>query len=391
MVYTVDFEGDANLRVRDITILRNATFSNLNTSSNLTVGTDDLFVDTTTGNVGIGTTNPGCALNINLDSETGSSNTTALIIQNQSSNYAQIANGFGSRFQFKTNRGTGPTSIWPSAEIKGYIYNGAGGTGDYHALDLDVYGDNVSLNRGISILSKSYSGGQADTIMHGNVGIRTTNPTSNLHVVGNAYVSSNLTVTGFVGVGTTNPAYPLDVEGETRATSFRLNSSANTTITEDYIGANPYTYFTNSKDNDNSYMQFLHDFTGVVQAGSGPNSEIMSLQVRGKSNGTTDADTEVYIPGYLGVGTANPSHALEVYKNGGDMVKIGNNTSYMKWSNGGHHIDVYNVSDGLGRLLFLNFYSKAGVRIDDRLGVGGSPPEGAANLYVYGNTYITSN
>src|SRR6056300_659409 len=312
MVYTVDFEGDANLRVRDITILRNATFSNLNTSSNLTVGTDDLFVDTTTGNVGIGTTNPGCALNINLDSETGSSNTTALIIQNQSSNYAQIANGFGSRFQFKTNRGTGPTSIWPSAEIKGYIYNGAGGTGDYHALDLDVYGDNVSLNRGISILSKSYSGGQADTIMHGNVGIRTTNPTSNLHVVGNAYVSSNLTVTGFVGVGTTNPAYPLDVEGETRATSFRLNSSANTTITEDYIGANPYTYFTNSNDNDNSYMQFLHDFTGVVQAGSGPNSEIMSLQVRGKSDGTTDADTEVYIPGYLGVGTSNPEYTLDV-------------------------------------------------------------------------------
>src|SRR6056300_1159369 len=312
MVYTVDFEGDANLRVRDITILRNATFSNLNTSSNLTVGTDDLFVDTTTGNVGIGTTNPGCALNINLDSETGSSNTTALIIQNQSSNYAQIANGFGSRIQFKTNRGTGPTSIWPSAEIKGYIYNGAGGTGDYHALDLDVYGDNVSLNRGISILSKSYSGGQADTIMHGNVGIRTTNPTSNLHVVGNAYVSSNLTVTGFVGVGTTNPAYPLDVEGETRATSFRLNSSANTTITEDYIGANPYTYFTNSKDNDNSYMQFLHDFTGVVQAGSGPNSEIMSLQVRGKSDGTTNADTEVYIPGYLGVGTSNPEYTLDV-------------------------------------------------------------------------------
>jgi hypothetical protein len=58
MVYTVDFEGDANLRVKDITILRNATFSNLNTSSNLAVGTDDLFVDTQTGRVGVGTTIP---------------------------------------------------------------------------------------------------------------------------------------------------------------------------------------------------------------------------------------------------------------------------------------------------------------------------------------------
>src|SRR6056300_48323 len=212
----------------------------------------------------------------------------------------------------------------------------------------------------------------------------------------NAAERMRIDSSGRVGIGLTNPSYKLDVSGYAnvstlRATSLLLSNGASTTITEDYIGANPYTYFTNSNDNDNSYMQFLHDFTGVVQAGSGPNSEIMSLQVRGKSNGTTDADTEVYIPGYLGVGTANPSHALEVYKNGGDMVKIGNNTSYMKWSNGGHHIDVYNVSDGLGRLLFLNFYSKAGVRIDDRLGVGGSPPEGAANLYVYGNTYITSN
>jgi hypothetical protein len=125
------------------------------------------------------------------------------------------------------------------------------------------------------------------------------------------------TLTGNVGVGKTNPAYPLDVEGETRATSFRLNSLANTTITDAYVGANPYTYFTNSNDNDNSYMQFLHGFTDVVQAGSGPNSEIMSLQVRGKSNGTTDADTVVYIPGYLGVGTANPEYTLHVVGTGG--------------------------------------------------------------------------
>jgi hypothetical protein len=57
----------------------------------------------------------------------------------------------------------------------------------------------------------------------GYVGIGTTSPTSNLHVVGDAYVSSNLTVgtanlhvdtqTGFVGVGTDTPAYTLDVAG----------------------------------------------------------------------------------------------------------------------------------------------------------------------------------
>src|SRR6056300_855533 len=94
------------------------------------------------GNLGIGTTNPEYALHINLDSETGSSNTVALIIQNQSRDYTQIENGFGSRIRFETNRGyDSATQTLPSAEIKGYIYDGAGDTGDYHALDLDVYGD----------------------------------------------------------------------------------------------------------------------------------------------------------------------------------------------------------------------------------------------------------
>ena len=58
----------------------------------------------------------------------------------------------------------------------------------------------------------------------GNLGIGTTNPLHRLEVVGNAYVSSNLSVgtanlhvdttTGRVGVGTTSPGYTLDVAGD---------------------------------------------------------------------------------------------------------------------------------------------------------------------------------
>jgi hypothetical protein len=149
-------------------------------SSNLTVGTANLHVDTNTGNIGIGKASPATKLDILLDSETGSSNTVGLTIRNYSSDHTSIANGFGSRINFVTNRGTSSAYSAPSADIKGYIYTGAGSTGDYHALDLDVYGDNGSLNRGISILSQSATGDPANTIMYGNVGIGTTNPSAQL-------------------------------------------------------------------------------------------------------------------------------------------------------------------------------------------------------------------
>jgi hypothetical protein len=123
MVYTVDLLGDANLRVRDLTITRNTYLanvvvdasadlnsvttvgntttnsieitsaqastskltgalkvsggmgvqgnvhvgSNLFVESNLEVGTANLFVDTQNGNVGIGTTDPSATLHVNGD------------------------------------------------------------------------------------------------------------------------------------------------------------------------------------------------------------------------------------------------------------------------------------------------------------------------------------
>jgi hypothetical protein len=297
-------------------------------SSNLTVGTANLHVDTTTGFVGVGTTNPEYALHINLDSETGSSNTVALIIQNQSSDYTQIENGFGSRIRFETNRGyDSATQTLPSAEIKGYIYDGAGDTGDYHALDLDVYGDNISLNRGISILSKSFEGGPADTIMHGNVGIGTDDPTSNLHVAGDAYVSSNLTVgtanlhvdttTGFVGVGTTNPQGILHVNGGTGDAKVIIEADTN-----------------NSGESDNPKIVFRQDggyYTGEV----GLANNQMVFRSKSTVNGNTGfifysnvgatsttnvddvEDTQIEVMriqgnGYVGIGTANPTSNLHV-------------------------------------------------------------------------------
>src|SRR6056300_1444749 len=168
--------GPDRIRLKGAQIL----FDTLNSSTDRTTENTKMIIKAG-GNVGIGTTSPGYKLDVNgtvntgaltattgtfsgaltatsevlkLSSGTGTSNAVALSIQNFSSSYTEIENGFGSRIQFRTNRGTSGGSTSQSAEIKGYIYGGAGGSGDYHALDLDAYGDNGSFSRGISIYGK---------------------------------------------------------------------------------------------------------------------------------------------------------------------------------------------------------------------------------------------
>ena len=156
-----------------------------------TVEATDLTVS---GNVGIGTSDAITKLQVTTNDDSGTSSTVALSLYAQSSDHTQIQNGFGSRLMFYTNRGTSSTYRGASAEIKGYIWSGAGGTADYHALDINVYGDNGALNQGISIKSSSSTANTpANTTIHGNVGIGGAVDTEKLKVYGDILATANVT------------------------------------------------------------------------------------------------------------------------------------------------------------------------------------------------------
>src|SRR5210317_491135 len=114
----------------------------------------------------------------------------------------------------------------------------------YTSFTARVTSDNVAdvSTPGANALMASGTVGTAEVgICYGvgtnaaNVGIGTTNPTSNLHVVGTAAISSNLEVgtanlfvdtqTGNVGIGTESPSYKLDVHGTANVGAVTLNSN----------------------------------------------------------------------------------------------------------------------------------------------------------------------
>src|SRR5210317_1006115 len=196
------------------------------------------------------------------------------------------------------------------------------------------------------------------------VGIATTEPIANIHVVGNAFVSSNITTSSNVIVNGDAAA--------TSKTTGALQVAGGIGVQGDIYGVTLYT---------DDYLTHIGDTNTKIGF---PANDTFTVTTSGTERVRVDSSGDV------GIGTANPSHLLELYgDNSGGILKIGNNTSYTRWNNGGHHIDVYNSSDNTGRLLYLNYYSQGGVRIDNNLGVNGY--SGTDNLYVVGNARVTSD
>ena len=151
------------------------------------------------------------------------------------------------------------------------------------------------------------------TILKGNLGLGTTNPTYKLSVIGDGYFSTNLTIGGtFVSVGSTNLVTNLNanyLNGYAYNTLPYVNDATNTTLTRS--GTGPYTLGLNL-GNTNVWTA-LQTFTNGIGV-SGTANLTNALNVGGTG----------YFASRVGIGTSSPSSLLEISDVG--------NTGSINWS-----------------------------------------------------------
>ncbi len=258
-------------------IIQNANVTintNLNVNDDFVVNNSDLYVNTTSGSVGIGTSSP----------------TDKLHVVSNDVKFETESAGDTMTFELKENS---------YGDKAGFIFS-TGGTGDANKFQLATItgggGTDPSLNAKLTILGSS-----------GKVGIGTESPSSKLEVNGNVNLNNTLYVneSGNVGIGVSAPANVLHIKS-----------------------ADPYVYI---QDSESSYsatrakllftgtgggvprtdMQFVTGILGSLRYGIayGPNeTEIFSVQ------GNT---------GRVGIGTTDPSLTLHVNQSGeGNTVRI---------------------------------------------------------------------
>jgi hypothetical protein len=218
------------------------------------------------------------------------------------------------------------------------------------------------------------------------VGIETKNPDANLHVVGNVYVSSNLTVDGdtlhvdvenkSVGIETKNPDANLHVVG-------------NTYISEDLTVA------TNT----------LHVESSVERVGIKTKTPDAELHVVGNayvsSNLTVDGDTlHVDVEAdHVGINTKNPNAELHVVGNAyvSSNLTVDGDTLHVDVE--ADHVGINTKNPNAELHVVGNAYVSSNLTVDgdtlhvdveaDHVGINTKNPN--AELHVVGNAYVSSN
>lgn len=265
----------------------------------LTVGNDfivnnsRLFVNSSNGNIGIGTTTPAGQLHIN-----GS------------------GTGFGGRTSLRVDNTASGTAVISAVEINAEDYpeirfGNTAGTAQALIYEDIVNGDMIfssNANTDTHLIIKN----------SGKIGIGTTNPIATLHVNGSfsvynqsgtlgLFVNSS---TGRVGIGIANPTQPLVVSRGGGIPNIEISSSGGSNSYGAGIRASGGSSYSalrlmSSSGNIQIYEPSVDSYLGMYNAGGGTPSTVQ-ISTNGNSwfNG-----------GNIGIGTTSPNYALEINNN----------------------------------------------------------------------------
>src|SRR6056300_33511 len=272
-------------------------------------------------------------------------------------------------------------------------------TGNTHTTDILSVGDKIGIKEtepdaelhveGNVYVSSNLTVDEdtlhVDATTH-SVGIETKEPDANLHVVGNVYISSNLTVdedtlhvdatTNSVGIETKSPDANLHVVGN-------VYVSSNLTVDEDTF----------------------HVDTTTHRVGVETKSPTANLHVVGNvyvsSNLTVDEDTFHVDAGgkSIGLGTVNPDANLHVVGNVyvSDDLTVATDTFHVEAST--ERVGIKTKTPDAELHVVGNVYVSSNLTVDEdtfhvdsttnSVGIETKNPQ--ANLHVVGNVYVSSN
>jgi hypothetical protein len=335
-------------------------------------GGTDKFSLTGAGNVGIGTTNPSAAVEINAAAAT-------------SPFIAKINNAEAARITADGKLGLGTSSPQKTLHVAA---GSSGFTGSYNSRTAAIVESSNSFGTGLSIMSPSTGQsnlgfGDESNEYAGLFAYDHTSDSIRFFQAGQERV--RIDSSGRLGLGTSSPQNLLHVHNPSAADA-NLKLSNNTT------GSGQYDGFT-----------FECSSTGLAKVTQWEQHPIYFYTNNGSAVGVRLAITAA---GRVGIGTTSPSDQLHVYTNQADNViaklenahgSNGNLLQFVHGSGGANVAYLGHGGDTTGNLLIFNAANtattfstnnteRARITSDGKLGVGTSAPQNTIHAHTASNT-----
>jgi len=319
-----------------------------------------------TGNVGIGTTSPGFALDVHGDSTAGvlsvknaangrdtfrSENAAGtrtanigndgsghgnILIRNSSGTTTNYISGNGNSYLNGGNVGIGTTSPGYKLDVSGSINSAFGSTGGYR----------VNTNRVLSQISGAVELGVLDyKTTYPNISFNNDNT---FRVLQNGSTKLILNSSGNVGIGTTSPTKTLDVNGE-----IILGQTVSATVDASYLLARTYSGQSEEPMAMMVMSSGISNNTLNVGGGSSLYNAATALNfITAGTTATRQGSSRMYInsDGNVGIGTTSPSYKLEV----DNSANAANNYITVISNNGNNSGVLFRDAGGNRGLIFAN-------------------------------------